>query len=145
MEPHIWKIEWNDRMSVGIPEVDENHKRFASLVNDFNRAIVDRMELDEIKKRLQLIIADASRHFANEAKLFREWNYPDLQDHIGKHAQIIQALQDIKEKPLNYNLYSEWIEAGLAIKDVLIGHILNEDIKYADYYRSKIAGSTGKN
>jgi hypothetical protein len=27
----------------------------------------------------------------------------------------------------------EWIEAGLKVKEALIGHMLNEDMKYRDY------------
>lgn len=44
-------------MSVGIPEIDDDRKRFISLINEFNRSIVDRLNLSEIKRRLQLILA----------------------------------------------------------------------------------------
>ena len=81
METHVWKIDWNDRLSVGIPEINEDHKRFISLVNEFNRSIVDRMDLSEIKKRLQAILDDAVQHFAHEERLFKQWNYPDVDDH----------------------------------------------------------------
>jgi hypothetical protein len=78
VETHVWKIDWNDGLSVVIPEINEDHNRFISLVNEFNRFIVDRMDLSEIKKRLQLIIDDAVQHFAHEERLFKEWHYPDV-------------------------------------------------------------------
>lgn len=132
---HIWKIEWNDAMSVGIQEVDESHKHFTALINDFNRAILEHMELSEIQKRLQLILDDAVQHFAREEELFRQWNYPDADEHAAKHAQTIAAFQAIKEKFITYGLESEWIAAGQEIKDLLIDHLLTEDKKYADFYR----------
>lgn len=135
MEPHIWKIKWNDGMSVGIPEIDEEHKRFASLVNEFNRAIVDRMDLGEIKNRLQLILEDAERHFAHEERLFKQWNYPEAKDHANIHAKITREIQAVMDKYLSYDLASEWIETGLQVKDILITHVLMEDMKYAKYYR----------
>ena len=139
-EPHTWKIEWNDRMSVGIPEIDEDHKRFALLIGELNRAIADRMDLSEIKKRLQLILDDANRHFEHEEKLFTQWKYPDAKNHADKHAQAIKALQAIMKKLISYDLQSEWIDAGLAVKDILINHLLTEDMKYAEFYRnSRIA------
>jgi hemerythrin-like metal-binding protein len=126
-------------MSVGIPEIDEEHKRFASLVNQFNRAIVDRMDLGEVKKRLQLILEDAEQHFAHEERLFKQWNYPDVEDHANIHAQITKDLHAVMDKFISYDLASEWIETGLKVKDILIKHVLTEDMKYAKYYRDSRA------
>lgn len=144
MKPPIWKIEWNDGMSVGIPEIDEDHKRFASLINNFNRSIVDRMDLGEIKKRLQFILDDAVQHFAHEERLFKQWEYPDAEDHANKHAQAISALQAIQEKFITSGLEAVWINAGLEVKDLLVTHLLTEDMKYADYYRHARANSTNE-
>jgi hemerythrin len=135
---HIWKIEWHEQMSVGIPEVDADHKHFVQLVNDFNQAIVDRMHLAEIKQRLQHILFDARQHFAHEEELFRQWRYPDYEDHAIQHAQILRALQDISDASVSYDMYGEWIEAGMQIKDVLIDHIMKEDMKYAGFHRARL-------
>ena len=135
---HTWKIDWHAQMSVGIPEVDEDHRHFVELVNAFNQSIVNRADLDEVKQGLQLIFDDAREHFAHEEKLFREWRYPDMEDHAREHAQILKALHNIITQSLSYDLYSEWIEAGMQIKDVLIDHILKEDMKYAGFYRARL-------
>lgn len=136
MEPHTWKIEWDNSMSVGIPEIDEDHKRFVLLIGELNQAIAGRMDLGEIKKRLQLILDDARRHFEHEEQLLNEWKYPDAENHANKHAQAINALQAIMSKLISYDLKAEWIDAGLAVKDILINHLLTEDMKYAEYYRN---------
>ncbi len=47
-------------MSVGIPEIDEDHKRFISLIDELNLSITERMKATEIKKRLQHVIEDAN-------------------------------------------------------------------------------------
>ncbi len=44
---------------MGISEVDEDRKRFISLINEFNQSIVDRVGMSEIKLRLQPV---AMRH-----------------------------------------------------------------------------------
>jgi hemerythrin len=139
METNSWEITWNDGMSVGIPEIDADHKRFICLVNKFNLSVADRGQLTDVKGRIQDILEDAVQHFAHEKRLFKEWHYPDAEDHARIHTQIIQALKDIKEIFLSYGLYPEWIEAGLKIKDVLMNHIMTEDMKYAAYYQSNIA------
>lgn len=143
MQPHIWKIEWNESMAVGIPAIDEDHQRFAALINDFNRSILDQLELKEIKRRLQLVIDDAVRHFAHEERLFKQWRYPNADDHAGKHAQVIEALQGIRQRFSDQGLQAEWIGAGQEVKDLLIRHLLTEDMKYADYYRKSRLEGTG--
>lgn len=135
MAAHIWKIEWTDAMSVGIPEIDEDHKRFVFLVNEFNRAILDRMGLDEIRKRLRQVTDDAVQHFAHEEKLFKQWNYPDADDHARRHAQAVATLRTLKDKFVSYDLESEWIDVGMAVKDLLIDHLITEDMKYSEHYR----------
>ena len=135
MQPHLWKIEWNDGMSVGIPEIDADHKRFIALINGFNQAIAGRMELRVIKARLQLLLDDADQHFAHEERLFKEWQYPDTENHANRHKEALKTLREIRGKFMNYDFESEWIETGLAVKDILITHILQEDMKYADFYR----------
>ena len=135
MQPRTWKIEWDDGMSVGIPEIDADHKRFISMLNGCNQAIASRMELSEIKSRLQLLIDDADQHFVREEKLFKEWQYPDTESHASRHKDALKALQEIRGKFMNYDFESEWIEMGFAVKDILITHILMEDMKYADFYR----------
>lgn len=138
MEPHVWKLTWNEGMSVGIPEIDADHKRFVSLLDDLNRAILDRMEPEEIKMRLQAILDDAAKHFAHEEKLFRSWNYPDADEHARKHAAVIKSLQAIQDQLFAYQMPSEWISVGIEVKDILIDHLANEDAKYAEYYHKTI-------
>jgi hemerythrin-like metal-binding protein len=133
-ETPIWKIEWSEALSVGIPEIDEDHQRFARLVNELNRSIVNRAQLAEIRHRLQMIIDDAVQHFAHEERLFKEWQYPDAQSHAAIHAEIVKVLQSIMSSSVATRLSAPWIEAGLKIKAVLIEHILKEDAKYTKSY-----------
>jgi hemerythrin-like metal-binding protein len=121
-------------LSVGIPQIDEDHKRFSRLVNELNRSIVDRAELIEVRRRLQLIIDDAGQHFAHEERLFKDWMYPDSESHAALHAQIINALQNILAGIDYPHQDKQWISAGLQTKAVLIDHILKDDAKYTKSY-----------
>ena len=135
MKKPTWKIEWNEGMSVGIPEIDADHKQFMFLINELNRSITEGMQPAEIKGRLQLIVDDAGRHFKQEEELFMEWRYPGAADHAHIHTQALKALQDIQDKFIPYGSDSEWVDAGLMIKSILLSHILTEDMKYAGFHR----------
>lgn len=132
-ETKTWRLEWSDALSVCIPEIDAEHRHFIQLVNDFNEAVTTRMSLEVIKDRLQAILEDAAAHFAHEEVLFRKWGYPAAGVHAQRHAQITLALRDILQHSEHGGVEYEWIEAGLAIKQILIEHILTEDMQYRDY------------
>ncbi len=136
MQPHIWRLEWDDSLSVGIPDVDKEHQGFILLINGLNQAIADRMDLAEIRERMQLILDDWEKHFAHEEELFRQWHYPDADEHAKKHEQVTQQLHTVMAEFSHASLGYEWISAGLKVKDTLIDHLLIEDMKYRDYFRS---------
>ncbi|MBK9160602.1 MAG: hemerythrin domain-containing protein [Nitrosomonadales bacterium] len=132
-ETPTWSLEWTDELSVCIPEIDVEHQRFAHLVNQLNEAIVRRMDMAEIQRRMQAILDDAVAHFEHEERLFREWGYPDAEAHAQKHAQAVEYLGKIMEGFGKEGTEYEWIEAGLKVKQTLIEHLLHEDMKYRDY------------
>jgi hemerythrin len=133
IEQSPWRLEWNEGLSVCIPEIDAEHRQFIRLVNELNEAIGGRMDVQEIKKRMQAVLDDAVKHFAHEEVLFREWGYPEANEHAIKHAQTLQSLNEIMRHFERGGVDYEWIDAGLKVKEALIGHLLNEDMKYRDY------------
>ncbi len=128
-----WRLEWSDALSVCIPEIDAEHQHFIRLVNELNEAIIRRMDVEEIKKRMQAILDDAVAHFAHEEILFKEWRYPEAEEHAKKHAHIVLAMNGIMAGFVRGGVEYEWIEAGLKVKETLIEHLLSEDMKYRDY------------
>src|SRR3990170_4510349 len=90
-----WRLEWNEGLSMHIPAIDAEHRRFIELVNDLNEAIIGRMDREVLKRCMRAILDDAAAHFAHEQALFKEWRYPEAGEHAVKHAQIMRALNDI--------------------------------------------------
>ena len=133
-----WKIDWNDGLVLGIPEIDDDHKRFASQVNDLNSAIAGRPDKAEIRNRIDLLYLDAKDHFQYEERLLGLWAYPDHAQHALLHRQIEEALLHELAAFVMSKTSAQWVESGLHIKDLLVGHLLDEDMKYRDFLRSKI-------
>ena len=136
MKKPKWSLEWNDGMSVGIPEIDEDHKRFILLIDELNHSITERKSSTEIQRRLQHVIEDANRHFEQEEKFFRDRQYPNVEGHVRSHNNVRNTLKKIQDSFIPYGLEAEWLDAALVIKQILITHILTEDMQYADYFKS---------
>ena len=136
MKKPKWNLEWDDGMSVGIPEIDEDHKRFISLIDELNLAITERMRAAEINRRLLHVIEDTNQHFEREENFFRERQYPNAEGHARSHNNVRNTLKKIQDSFMPYGLEAEWLDAALMIKQILINHILNEDMQYATYFKS---------
>lgn len=134
LEDSVWEIAWSDGLSVGIPEIDEEHRRFIGLVNELNGAIAGRQPKARVERLLDDIVADARNHFAHEERLLAERSYPGAKQHAAVHAglliQITAAIHDVQDSEWS----RFWIETGLAVKNVLIDHLLHEDMRYRDYF-----------
>ncbi len=134
MGSKVWNLAWDSKMSVGIPEVDEDHLRCLTLLNGLNHAIVERMDADEIRLQLRLVLYDAELHFANEDELFRRWRYPDTEIHAALHQHLLEDCRQLLAGAAGPNVKREWVSAALAVKDLLVEHLLVDDLKYHDYF-----------
>lgn len=131
--PMPWRLEWSPELSVHIPEIDAEHKHFIELINALNEAIAERMSLSEVRKRMQDVLDDALAHFDHEEVLFIEWGYPAAEQHAREHAAATRMFTDIMKRIEKSEQEHEWEEAGLQVRQLLVQHLLNEDMKYRDY------------
>jgi hemerythrin len=126
---------WGSQLSVGIPEIDYEHRLFFSRVNDLDMALFARKNKTEIQRLMDVLIADAIMHFEHEERLFVQYQYPDLTLHISGHAQIVDELMKIKLQFSMTAFGTEWIGKSTQIRDLLINHLLKADMKYRDFFR----------
>src|SRR5512140_2145124 len=69
--PQRAHIEWSDELSVGIQEIDEQHKVLVGLVNDMHRAIHEHHGRDTARAILEKLGDYTRVHFAVEESLMR--------------------------------------------------------------------------
>ena len=128
-----WEIEWSDFLSVGIPEIDDEHRRFISRVNDVNRAIVELEDKVTVERLLDLMLMEATGHFRNEVRLLQSRQYPHTADHARKHEQLSEQFSCLIEEFRKDNLSYVWALKGLRLKQLLVEHLLQEDMKFKEY------------
>lgn len=127
-------IEWNDKYSIGISIIDNEHK---TLINIMNKAIAleqDSSNSNEITEVLNEMNKYSQTHFATEEAYMVRFNYPDYEDHRKEHQafaiETMAFFDKITEN--NHQLVCQILEH---LKSWLVNHVLGTDTKYISCFK----------
>jgi len=137
MKASEWEIRWNEALSVGVDEIDEEHRKFIGRVNDLNKAIIECRDKATVERLLDLMLMEAAHHFWHEQRLLTQWNYPDRAAHAAKHARLTAQFDRVMKEFEQADVSFTWALKGLHIKQLLVEHLLHEDMKYRDFLRKR--------
>ncbi len=126
-------IEWSDEFSVGIQEIDEQHKVLIDLLNDLHDAITNRRAADVTDNILKRLDDYVHIHFAVEESLMRILHYPEYKQHKLKHDELIDQLTKLNKK-LEAGRASISFELMYFLKMWLTKHILEIDKRFGPYF-----------
>ena len=126
-------IEWSNIYSVGIEEIDNQHKKIFNLINETYN--VSQLNETEFRKLLEELNNYANFHFKLEEKLFEFTKYPGSLSHVQEHNAFRDKIKQWKESPKN----TIEIEIFDFLVDWLIEHILHVDMKYAPYVKNVLS------
>jgi len=131
------KVHWEDSYSIGIKEIDDQHKKLFDLVNK----LYDLEDNENIKEDMREILY-AFRdytivHFKDEEEYMRSIAYPELEKHKKKHERIVNSLSQIISTPASLSIIKT--KMRVVAKRILVDHIIEEDHKIAIYKESNIA------
>lgn len=130
-------VEWSDRLSVGIQEIDEQHKYLVGLVNQLN---VDLLTSDHgsesANETLDKLIDYTRTHFVVEESLMRILGYPDYESHKQHHEELLRRVLDFKHQMVDRGRVSR-SELMEFLEKWLTGHIMNEDVLYSEHFLSR--------
>jgi len=132
-----WEIKWSDTLCVGVPEIDEEHRNFVARINALNKAVVECKPKTTVERLLDLILMEAAHHFWHEQQLLNQWKYPQRSAHAAKHAQLTAQFERVMKEFERADVSFTWALKGLHIKQLLIDHLLQEDMKYRDFLLRK--------
>jgi len=69
--------------------------------------------------------------------LLAQWQYPQRAAHATKHAELTAQLDRVMKEFERADVSFTWALKGLYIKQLLVDHLLQEDMKYRDFLRSR--------
>jgi hemerythrin len=125
-------IKWLDSYSVDDAEMDKHHARIIEILNILNNSADTEglvpIVIDELKEYLNY-------HFSAEEKIMKQYNYPDLQDHLIEHEGFVTQVKKISEYDAEDKLKANMIVNFLT--HWLIQHILGSDKEAFTYINSE--------
>lgn len=126
-------VEWNDELSVGIEEIDDQHKVLVDLINQMHLAIHERRGSGVIVGILEQLSDYTRIHFAVEESLMRILNYSDYEDHKEQHEALIKHMAELQEKVATGKA-AIGFELLHFLKVWLTKHIMESDQAYTEHF-----------
>lgn len=126
-------ITWTDELSVGIEEIDEQHKVLVGLLNRMHEAIEEHHGSDTVAGILTELADYTKIHFAVEESLMRILGYPGYEDHKEIHDELLEQVMDLQKKVATGNT-SISFELLHFLKVWLSKHIMDEDMQYSGFF-----------
>jgi len=129
-------INWRNEFSVGVAEMDEQHKKLIGMIN---RLIEEQHNLTDQKTIAELLteMTDyAQVHFRAEEYLMAEYGYDEKSNQEKMHQAFIEkTISFYSATDIGPNILSTALLDYLSTW--LVSHILKEDMKYKEFFRSK--------
>lgn len=126
-------IHWTGELSVGIEEIDEQHKVLVDLINKMHTAIEERHGSDAVSEILSELADYTKIHFAVEESLMRILGYPGYEEHKEIHDELLHNVQELQKK-VAFGKTSISFELMHFLKSWLAKHILEEDMQYSGFF-----------
>lgn len=125
-------LKWDEKYSLGIDNIDEQHKHLFDIVSK----IYSLQESKDVKNNIKAILLELfdyiKVHFKDEEKFMASIHYPDIAHHHELHQQLSKAVSTILTDPSRLDVIQT--KMRIIAKQALIDHILDEDVKFQQYY-----------
>jgi len=129
-------IVWDNSLSVNVGEIDRQHQKLVTMINELHDAMKAGKGKDVLGKILNGLISYTDIHFKAEEKYFHQFKYPDAVSHKKEHAALVRKVMELKDE-FEHGRLAVSIEVLSFLKDWLQNHIKGEDKKYSGFFNEK--------
>lgn len=128
---------WNDKLSVGIPSIDNQHKKLVTMINQLHDGMMNGKGKEVVGPVLKGLIEYTATHFKYEEQLFDKVRYPDAAIHKKEHDDLVRRVVEIQQKYEQSGPGALTIQVMNFLKEWLTHHIQGADMAYTDHLIAK--------
>ena len=125
-------ITWNDKLSVGVPQIDQQHKKLIDIVNTFFDAMKSGQGSKALEKAIPELVNYVDKHFSDEEKFMQEIGFPGLQDHQKLHRELTDKVKKLIAA-IQSGQSVNTLKVGQFLRDWLTHHISTIDMQYGKH------------
>ena len=129
-------MEWDDKLSVGIPSIDAQHKNLIALINKLNETMRQGKGSLIIGEVIDELVAYTQTHFRTEEELFALHSYPKAGAHEAEHRDFVAKVGEFRTR-----FVAKRIGVSVDVLDFLVdwlkGHIMKSDKEYSPFLVGK--------
>lgn len=125
-------IVWGHVLSVGVDEIDEDHRKLVNIFNILNHAVTDGESSEYLAAVLEELVNCTVWHFSHEERLMLKYGYQGIEEHKATHRELIESAKEMQQNLLQAkkSMSDEDIEV---LERWLTGHILTDDMRLGAY------------
>lgn len=131
-------MNWDEKYSVGIIKIDDQHKKLIGLVNKLYDAMREGKGKDILISILAETLEYTKYHFETEEAMFEKFSYSLKREHIKEHKDLREKVEKLF-KDLEAGKATITIEVFQFLKEWISTHIMQSDQKYKVELAGKIS------
>lgn len=132
------KVEWQEYLSVGMIEIDSQHRLLFDKFNAMLAACEKGSSADEVNRLFTFLGAYVITHFSDEERLMQTLGFPDYARHREQHQAFTHQIATLKERLINEGPTQGLVASiCLTINGWLIKHISGMDRAIGRFVKEK--------
>ena len=127
-------IKWEEKYSVGIESMDNQHKKLVQMINDVFDELRGGGRHEKLMEIIEGLVEYTHVHFKAEETVFEKFGYKETAEHKAEHQKFINQINEFKEGfeggkiPLTMDIVA-------FLENWLFSHILGTDQKYSEFFK----------
>ena len=127
---------WNETYSVGVRELDEQHKALIRMINEMHYAMNNDKGQETISSIVDQMFSYMELHFASEEGYMQQCGYLGLAAHQKQHEEFRAKARDLRKR-VRAGEFVLSFEIVQFLSDWLQSHIMVTDMKYTSLFAEK--------
>jgi hemerythrin-like metal-binding protein len=125
-------LAWNNRLNIGIDEVDDDHRKLVSLFNILNHSVTGENASVYLTAVVEELINFTAWHFSHEERLMLKYGYEEYAKHKAEHRKLIKSARELQLKILRAGNLVEDEDIDF-LEHWLTEHTLTADVEMGSY------------
>ncbi len=126
-------ISWCEDYSIHIKELDDEHKKFFSIINELHESMINPQLKVSVEHILVEVLSHCDSHFETEEAMMKEINYDDYSRHKVNHdafrRRVLHYLEEARSgRPVLrtevMNTLKNWMATHIMVEDKRSGEFI---------------------